>query len=451
MHNHGSLAILQPVYDKNRLQFTVDLDGRRRTVHVNYPDFFTVKNDSFASDIMMSALVTMQGIFDECIIELPFRLSERKKNFWCEVYDKYYVYFMARIKRNLTENRIEFKFSDSIPKNSYSNLESEKHLVSLGMGKDSLLTAGLLSEIYGKDNVFNVIVNYAKPDWIRKRISYSKFASLGYKCTRVYSDINRLRALMIDFVWPERRVWKPLFYDFGHWVSFLTIPAPLAPFFGAKYVWMGNEIDCTRKSTYQGRVHYDFLLEQSRFFQEQYTSSEDGLIFSSILTPMYEYAVQKVLVTRYPQLAELQQSCVSQSPKRTWCCSSCRKCAETYFMLRSLSARIPKGLDSKKIVDKNPYLALWKRQYETESQNDLEITEKSFIHSVAKLQKMRMEDECLRSFIQSFGPVSELEEAEALHRNLFYTMPTEVWSKAHPILSKCLSENEFEDKKYKET
>jgi creatinine amidohydrolase/Fe(II)-dependent formamide hydrolase-like protein len=96
--------------------------------------------------------------------------------------------------------------------------------------------------------------------------------------------------------------------------------------------------------SHRGIIHYDGLYDQSRFFDHALTRyfHRKGWAISqfSILRPLSELLIQKILVERYPDLQSLQVSChaTHKEGERVHPCGRCEKCRRIVAMLVALEA-----------------------------------------------------------------------------------------------------------------
>jgi hypothetical protein len=107
---------------------------------------------------------------------------------------------------------------------------------------------------------------------------------------------------------------------------------------------IGDEYDTTRRLSYQGITHYDGLYDQSRYFDNALTryfhSKGWGIGQFSLLRPLSELLIEKILVQRYPEVQRLQVSCHAchKEGERVEPCGRCEKCRRIVGMLLALGA-----------------------------------------------------------------------------------------------------------------
>lgn len=107
---------------------------------------------------------------------------------------------------------------------------------------------------------------------------------------------------------------------------------------------IGDEFDTTLLSNYHGITHYNALYDQSRYFDEalsQYFQKKDyGIHQLSIIRPLSEVLIEKILSERYPHLLQHQTSCHAThlEGSRVKPCGLCEKCRRIVCMLTALGS-----------------------------------------------------------------------------------------------------------------
>jgi hypothetical protein len=107
---------------------------------------------------------------------------------------------------------------------------------------------------------------------------------------------------------------------------------------------VGDEFDTTVRRSHRGITHYGGLYDQSRYFDNALTRyfqrKRWGVSQFSIIRPLSELLIQKVLVERYPELLRHQVSCHAThvEGERARPCGRCEKCRRIIGMLVALGA-----------------------------------------------------------------------------------------------------------------
>jgi hypothetical protein len=123
--------------------------------------------------------------------------------------------------------------------------------------------------------------------------------------------------------------------------EYALLALPFNNYFRAKYIIYGNEASCS--TTYQNK---DELLAYPVYDQSNGWTVEISKILRlftrnvsamSVLEPIHEIAITRILHKRYPQYAKYQTSCFASSSKakNTRWCHCCSKCARIYIHLRA--------------------------------------------------------------------------------------------------------------------
>jgi hypothetical protein len=131
------------------------------------------------------------------------------------------------------------------------------------------------------------------------------------------------------------RLWTVAVFLFG--------ALPLLRGRGIGRLVIGDEFDTTRRAVHSGIPHYDGLYDQSLFFDRALTRyfQRQGWEVQqfSMLRPLSEFLIQKILAERYPDLLEHQVSCHASHTEddgRVHPCGRCEKCRRIVGMLVAL-------------------------------------------------------------------------------------------------------------------
>jgi len=253
-------------------------------------------------------------------------------------------------KKNYLHARLEFPESDEIPDLTRIvpwNTETKRCAVLSSGGKDSLLSFGLLDELgYETHSIFG---NESGRHWFTALNAYKYFKARVPHTARVWTNADRV------FVWMLRhmpfirqdfarlrsdeypiRLWTVAVFIFG--------ALPILKKNGIARLVIGDEFDTTRRASFKGIPHYDGLYDQSTFFDNAlsryFREKEWNVHQLSILRPLSELLIEKILVNRYPHLQEHQVSCHATHKKgdRVLPCGVCEKCRRIVGMLKALDS-----------------------------------------------------------------------------------------------------------------
>jgi creatinine amidohydrolase/Fe(II)-dependent formamide hydrolase-like protein len=221
----------------------------------------------------------------------------------------------------------------------------DKHCVLSSGGKDSLLSYGLLNEI-GRE-VHPIFVNESGRHWFTALNAYRHFKDNVPNTARVWVNSDRLFSWMLQrmpFIRKDFAALRSDEYPIRLWTVavFLFGVLPLMRKRGISRLLIGDEFDTSVRKVHHGIPHYDGLFDQSIFFDQSITNyfMRKGWTFSqfSILRPLSELLIEKILALRYPQLQQHQTSChaAHKEDDRIYPCGKCEKCRRIVSMLLAL-------------------------------------------------------------------------------------------------------------------
>lgn len=214
-------------------------------------------------------------------------------------------------------------------------------------GKDSLLTYGLLHEIGAE--VHPVFVNESGRHWFTALNAWRHFEAHVPRSARVWTNSDRLFVWMLShlpFVRKDHARVRADIYPIRLWTVALFIfgTLPLVRRRGIGRLILGNEFDSSSRQSHSGITHYGAVYDQSRWFDEAltryYQRKNWNLVQFSVLRPLSELLIEKILSERYPELLRLQVSCHSAhvEGERARPCGKCEKCRRVVSMLAALGA-----------------------------------------------------------------------------------------------------------------
>jgi creatinine amidohydrolase/Fe(II)-dependent formamide hydrolase-like protein/7-cyano-7-deazaguanine synthase in queuosine biosynthesis len=213
-------------------------------------------------------------------------------------------------------------------------------------GKDSLLSYGLLRELDFETH--SIFVNESGRHWYTALNAYRFLSDSAADTTaRVWTSSDRVFNWMLrhlPFVRPDFARLRSDEYPIRLWTVgiFLFGALAVARRVGISHLVIGDEFDTSRRVRHQGITHYDGLYDQSRFFDERltrfYRRKRWPLVQFSVLRPLSELVIQKMLAERYPDLHTHQVSCHAAhlGGERALPCGKCEKCRRIVAMLVAL-------------------------------------------------------------------------------------------------------------------
>lgn len=209
-------------------------------------------------------------------------------------------------------------------------------------GKDSLLGYALLKEL-GKE-VHPIFGNESGRHWFTAVNGYRYQKATEPNTSKVWMNSDRLFAWMLRYLPFIRQDFASVRaddYPIRLWTVavFLVGVLPLMKKRGIGRLIIGNEYDTSRRLHHEGIPHYDGLYDQSHYFDSAFTryftAKGWGIQQFSILRPVSEFMIQKILAQRYPELQANQLSChaAHEEEGRMRPCGRCEKCRRIVGML----------------------------------------------------------------------------------------------------------------------
>jgi len=225
--------------------------------------------------------------------------------------------------------------------------DQSKYAVLSSGGKDSLLSFGLLDEMGFETHP--VFINESGRHWYTALNSYRYFKRKYNYTARVWTNSDRLFNWMLrhlPFIRKDFASFRADEYPIRLWTVavFIFGALPLLRKRRLGRLIIGNEYDTTRRWKHKGIPHYDGLYDQSRLFDNTmsryFVQKGWGVKQFSILRPLSELMIEKILVRRYPGLQRQQVSCHAThiEGSRVYPCGNCEKCRRIVGMLLAQDA-----------------------------------------------------------------------------------------------------------------
>jgi len=224
-------------------------------------------------------------------------------------------------------------------------MEGQRYAVLSSGGKDSLLSYGLLREIGGE--VHPIFVNESGRHWYTALNAYRHFRDNVPHTARVWMNADRVYPWVLrhmPFIRKDFAKLRADEYPIRLWTVavFLFGAIPLMRKRRIGHLIIGDEYDTTRRLVSHGITHYDGLYDQSRYFDNalsRYFLRKGWSIAQySVLRPLSELLIQKMLALRYPELQAHQVSCHAAhlDGERVRPCGQCEKCRRIVGMLTAM-------------------------------------------------------------------------------------------------------------------
>lgn len=226
-------------------------------------------------------------------------------------------------------------------------VSGSRHAVLTSGGKDSLLSFSLLKEIV--NDVHSVFINESGRHWYTALNGYRYLSSKYPETARVWTNSDRLFAWMLrhfPFIRKDFAQVRSDEYPVRLWTVavFLFGALPILRKRGIGRLIIGDEFDTTTRVSFHGVPHYNGLFDQSRYFDNvltrYYQRKNWGIKQFSIIRPLSELLIEKILVERYPDVQRNQVSCHATHIEgdRVFPCGQCEKCRRIVGMLMAIGA-----------------------------------------------------------------------------------------------------------------
>lgn len=249
-------------------------------------------------------------------------------------------------------NNIEFTGGPRYSRFKNINRNSKKRvIIPFSFGKDSLLTYAISKEL----GITPCPIFFREPRCSNENRHKARLAQRFFD--EFDTEVN---------IFPMATGWlRQMSDNWWGWDLLLTQYSLLViPYlFGhrAKYLFWAHEQSCNDTFIDDEGFIVNPVFEQNKDWLMSTNCAARVLgcnsVFSSIIEPIYELAVMKILHYRYPEIGKYQMSCFAEeAPSKTkrWC-GVCSKCARIYIFLRAL------GISPKRVGFNQEMLAEGKR------------------------------------------------------------------------------------------
>ncbi len=214
-------------------------------------------------------------------------------------------------------------------------------------GKDSLLSQALLGEL--GLNPHPIFVNESGRHWYTALNAYRSMKETLPETARVWTNSDRVFAWflrLLPFIREDFARLRADMYPIRLWTVavFLVGALPVMRKRGLGRLIIGDEYDTSSRISREGLTHYDGLYDQSRWFDNAMTrhfrKKGFGLAQFSILRPLSELLIERILAERYPESLRLQMSCHAAhlEGEKALPCGHCEKCHRIVGMLTAIGA-----------------------------------------------------------------------------------------------------------------
>ncbi len=378
------------------------------------------------------------------------------KSFFMEVLLKCLLYSgdcdTGKIINYITRlTNLETEFKGSPTALEVKNFETKEGSINtLTFGKESLVSWGLAQEL-GMNPVAVTVIepdcdvmyrgkriqtfqNQHKYDLIKK---FEKEFNLHVYC--IDSNLNDIA---------DYTLWDLEYTDLG-WSAVLTeylfFLLPFNYHYKHKYIVYGNEYSCDsyyyNKEGFKCHPVYDQStdwMRQSNTMLQNLTNG--GVQAISLVQPLHEMAVTKMLYQRYPHLAKYQMSCHcnNEGAKESRWCGACSKCARCFIFMKALGFD-PATVGLREMLtlkDKNHY-SIFNQGKEMCAYDSVGVGRDEQMFAFHLAAKLGVQGELIELFKKELGEEAEKREEE-LKSEFFKVqrpenIPSSLWKKLKPI------------------
>jgi hypothetical protein len=210
-------------------------------------------------------------------------------------------------------------------------------------GKESLLTYAMLKEVGAE--VYPLYVNESGGHWRTALPAYRRFKANDPNTARVWTNVDRFYTFMLDHMRiirkDHRKVWADTYpIRLCIFPVYVFLLLPIFAKRGIGNILIGSEFDDPRMSPYFGGIRHFFgVYDQTQDFDvrmEQWFSKRiPGMRQWSAVRSISGLIVERILTSRYPELARVQRSCHSCrfAHGALLPCGKCSKCQGVLLFL----------------------------------------------------------------------------------------------------------------------
>jgi hypothetical protein len=349
-----------------------------------------------------------------------------------------------------------FFSGESVPFVSIAPSVEERSINTLTFGKESLLSFGLAEEIGLSPTPLTVIDEDLDLNFRGEKIKsftnkhlwdlIPKFElEKGLKVNTVKNELCKLRCNV---------EWDLDDTDLGSAnviTEFLFMCLPYAYSNHSKYIIFGNEHSCSNYYYSTEGVRCYPVYDQSSDWIKHLNSlvnifTQGKVQVVSLVQPLSEMAVAKILYQRYLQLAKYQMSCHADDLKaenNRWCCN-CAKCATCFVFMKAFGFN-PESVGLKEMFDLSykPLFSLFNHHKDiAQGYYSLKMVRDEQLLAFYLAVKRGAEGELIELFKKEFMGEAVAREEE-LMEEIFKlhppeNIPAQLWDKVKPILEEEL-------------
>ncbi len=211
-------------------------------------------------------------------------------------------------------------------------------VLNISFGKDSLLTYAVAREMGLPLTLIMSVENDCPIEYGHKREIAKRFSEeFDEKILIVENDSGVIHRY--GYWGAPHTSW-----GIGHIISeYLFNSLPFALHFDARYIVMGNEKSCDSSYTSrEGYLCYPVFDQSSEWMLEMTKMASalagDRLHVMSLIEPLHDLAITRILHSRYPEIGKFQMSCFpdeNEYGKAHFWCGHCTKCARIFLFFQA--------------------------------------------------------------------------------------------------------------------
>ena len=275
-----------------------------------------------------TSLPLFKSFFDKVVLKsLPHAIEDYK------------ISTFEMMKRFLNTS---YRFKDlKVKKPFYEGVNGGNAIISLSCGKDSLLSLGLAKEL-GLNPVGIYINDTVSPPENKLKLNFLEHISrkFGVKIFNVVNEIEKLN----DFeTWNKDETCV----GYTHMLTGFSLMAlPFNHYLKARYVVVGNQANMNFGFRNKDGFWTYPAFDQTREWMKQQNimlglMTGDRVKLMSLIEPLTNIAIMKILHGRYKELGkyEISCDCLDYSEERRWC-HDCNKCCRLFLMMKAVGADV---------------------------------------------------------------------------------------------------------------
>ncbi|MGC9293735.1 MAG: hypothetical protein ACP5E8_00355 [Thermoplasmata archaeon] len=344
----NNITIKEPEISKSKIKISYVVDGEISELLIKYSRPLDIEVED-ARLISIAPLVNYSLFTRE--IEAEFPVDKEDYNFFqemmrinsTEVYVNKLIKRPEFFKKELLPDKPDKEEAEYIPNMKLKFSEVKKPIKGDGSvailssgGKESLLTYGMMKEIGSE--VFPIYVNESGGHWRTAKTAYDYMMKNDPNTIRAWTTVDRFyREMNVRVSALNERALK--MWSDTYPIQLFIFPVyifTILPYIRAlriSYVMKGDEFDDPRNMKPENGIRhfygiYDQTMEFDKKITEYFKIKEFNTIFFSAVRGISGYVEERILFSRYPEIAALQRSCHSchYEGGNIVPCGKCSKC-----------------------------------------------------------------------------------------------------------------------------